>query len=143
MDVPDWSRRFASSPFAVLATHGPDGRLDLVPCCFALVAEGPLGGTVVTAVDHKPKRHQRLQRLVNIDREPTVSMLVDHRHDDWTTLWWVRLEGRAEVHRDGPLRDEAAAALARRHTQYRDRPPAGPAIVVTPERWSGWTATGA
>ena len=37
MDHQELVTRFASAPFAVLGTHGPDERLDLVPCCFALL----------------------------------------------------------------------------------------------------------
>jgi hypothetical protein len=32
-------------------------------------------------------------------------------------------------------------ALVHRFPQYRDDPPAGPLLVVTVERWSGWTSS--
>jgi PPOX class probable F420-dependent enzyme len=73
-----------------LATHNPSGAIDLVPITFAFV-----GDTIVTAVDHKPKRTTHLQRLENIRRNPHVTVLVDQYADDWNALWWVRIRGDA------------------------------------------------
>src|SRR3977135_4573217 len=56
---------------------------------------------VYTAVDAKRKSTQRLRRLANIEANPKVSMLVDHYDDDWTQLWWVRVDGLAQVHESG------------------------------------------
>ncbi len=129
--------RFLAEPFAVLATHGPEGRLDLVPCCFAL---DPADGALVTAVDHKPKRHQRLARLANVEADPNVSLLVDHRDpDDWSALWWIRVHGTGRVVNGGLEHEQAVKALAAKYGQYRERPPDGPVIRITPLRWSGWS----
>ena len=65
------------------------GLIDLVPITFAVVDDD----SIVTAVDHKPKRTTRLQRLENIRKNPSVTVLVDHYDDDWSTLWWVRARG--------------------------------------------------
>ena len=130
--------RFAAEPFAVLATHGPDGRLDLVPCCFA-VATSEEAVAVVTAVDHKPKRHDRLARLANVGRDPNVTFLVDHRDpEDWSRLWWVRVNGQARVVDDGPDHESAIDALVEKYAQYQERPPLGPVIRVDELRWTGW-----
>jgi PPOX class probable F420-dependent enzyme len=135
-------RLMEPASFAVLGTHGPDRRLDLVPCCFALDTSTGRA-EVVTAVDHKPKRHQRLARLANIERDPTVTVLVDHRDpDDWSQLWWVRVHGQARVVVAGPEHEAAVAALRHKYPQYRSEPPKGPVIRVTPDRWSGWSWTG-
>jgi PPOX class probable F420-dependent enzyme len=133
-------RRLAEpAPFAVLATHGEGRRLDLVPCCFA-VDTSTGRPELVTAVDHKPKRHRRLARLANIDRDPNVTVLVDHRDaDDWSQLWWVRVQGRARVVEDGPEHEAAVAALCAKYPQYRVEPPAGAVIRVAPDRWTGWS----
>jgi len=131
--------RLDATPFAVLATHGPGDRLDLVPCCFAVDGPGTESAELVTAVDHKPKRTTRLARLVNIERNPAVTLLVDHRDaDDWNQLWWVRAHGRARVVDHGPLHSSAVEALAKKYPQYRQRPPAGPAVRITVDRWTGW-----
>jgi PPOX class probable F420-dependent enzyme len=97
----------------------------------------------VSAVDHKPKRHQRLQRLENIRAVPEVTVLVDHYDEDWSTLWWVRARGRAEVVEAGAGRDAehagAIAALVGKYEQYRGRPPVGPVIVITVDEVRGWS----
>jgi len=118
-----------------LATVTSDGRPHVVPCCFALEE-----GRIWTAVDHKPKRSLRLQRLANVRANPRASLLVDHYEEDWTRLWWVRVDGPAEVLESGPERDWALAALAAKYAQYRDAPPEGPVIAVTAERWRAWSA---
>ncbi len=136
MQPGDLRRRFASSAVARLATVGPDGAPHVVPVVFALVGE-----TLYSAVDAKPKRTPRLQRLANVRGEPRCALLVDHYEDDWSRLWWVRADGVATV-LDAPAPDHPGlAALADRHPQYRARPPAGPLTEVAVERWSGWSST--
>jgi len=131
MDAAEARRRFAAARVARLATIGPDGRPHLVPITFAAID----ADTIVTAVDHKPKRTTALQRLANIERDPRVAVLADHYDDDWSKLWWVRGDGVARV-----LRDSAAAQLADKYPQYRDRPPSGTLVVIEVERWSGWAS---
>jgi PPOX class probable F420-dependent enzyme len=129
-------RRFASSSVAHLSTVRPDGGPHVVPIVFALVDD-----TVYSAVDAKPKRSRELQRLANVRADPRCALLVDHYEDDWRQLWWVRADGRGEV--VGRLSDvhPGIRALVERFPQYRDEPPSGPLLVVTVERWSGWTST--
>ena len=119
---------------ALLATVGSTGAPHLVPITFALLDER----TLVTAVDHKPKRTRAVQRLANIAANPQVSVLVDHYESDWQRLWWVRADGRARVEKAAPA--GAAEALAERYVQYRERPPQGPFIVVDVQRFSSWSA---
>jgi PPOX class probable F420-dependent enzyme len=126
---------FASSTVARLATVGSDAHPHLVPITFAMLAES----TLVTAVDHKPKRTSALRRLANIEANPHVSVLVDHYEDDWTALWWVRADGTARVCKAAPA--GAAEALAERYPPYRKQRPQGPFIVVEIQRFSGWRAT--
>lgn len=96
-------------------------------------------GVVVTAVDHKPKATTDLRRLRDIRDNPRVCLLADHYEDDWERLWWVRADGRARIVEGGDERARAVAWLVRKYAQYRERPPAGPAIVIHVERWSGWS----
>jgi PPOX class probable F420-dependent enzyme len=121
---------FAAARVARLATAGADGRPHVVPIAFAVA-----GDEIVSAVDAKPKRTTRLRRLANVRENPQVALLADHYEDDWNALWWARADGRARV----VERDERAVELlAGRYEQYRADPPAGPVLVVTVERWSGW-----
>lgn len=155
---PGWVReRFASARVGRLATVTPDGRPHVVPVVFVLVHDASGGGhadghgdMVWTAVDDKPKTTRALARLANIRATPAVSLLVDEYDDDWSRLWWVRLDGTADV-LDGadpsaevPDPDLASvrAALAAKYPPYRLAPPAGPFIRIRPERWVSWAASG-
>lgn len=126
---------FASAPVARLATVAPDGAPHLVPVCFALT-----GDSVYTAVDGKPKRTSNLARLANIAAEPRVALLADHYDDDWTRLWWVRVDGDAQVVVDPDERARAVATLAAAYVQYARNPPPGAVIRVAVRRFSGWSA---
>jgi PPOX class probable F420-dependent enzyme len=127
--------RFAACPRAILATVRPDGTPHLVPIVFALVDE-----VVYSAIDHKPKRSQRLQRLENLRHEPRCALLVDRYDDDWSQLWWVRADGRAEVLEAPNVVAQGAAALIERYPAYQDQAPMGPYLRIEVVRWSGWSA---
>jgi PPOX class probable F420-dependent enzyme len=129
----DAEARFARSPVARLATAGPDGRPHLVPVVFAVHEQ-----VVYTAVDAKPKTTQRLRRLTNIERNPQVSLLVDHYDDDWTQLWWVRADGIATIHHDGGAADAGRDLLRAKYAQYQSVSLDGPVIAVEVQRWSSW-----
>jgi PPOX class probable F420-dependent enzyme len=136
-DPQELRRRVTAAPVARLATLRGDGTPRMVPVTFAVVDD-----LLCFAVDTvKPKRDTRLARLADIDREPRVALLVDHYADDWSALWWVRVDGRAAVHPDGPLRERALAALAAKYPPYRTARPPGPVVAITPVRCVGWTAT--
>jgi PPOX class probable F420-dependent enzyme len=127
--------RLTAARVAWLATTDPDGRPHLVPIVFALE-----GDTLYSAVDRKPKRSSKLQRIENARARPDVTILVDHYDDDWSRLWWIRLRGRARVLDDGEKRERALALLQEKYPQYRSEPPDGPvlAVDVTEVReWSG------
>ncbi|MDP9796573.1 PPOX class probable F420-dependent enzyme [Catenuloplanes nepalensis] len=115
-----------------LATVGADGRPHLVPICFALV-----GDQIFSAVDHKPKRTVRLRRLANARETGVASLLIDEYDDDWTRLWWVRLDGTVSVLDTAP--EAALDALTAKYPQYAAKRPAGPMLVLTISTWSGWS----
>jgi PPOX class probable F420-dependent enzyme len=135
-DAAEQRARFAAAPVARLATLRADGTPRLVPVTFVL-----LDGLVCSAVDEvKPKTTTRLARLADVRRDPRVGLVVDHYAEDWSTLWWVRVDGTAAVHEDGDLRDRALAALVAKYRPYGAAPPDGVVLVVTPSRWTGWSA---
>jgi len=127
-------RRLAGARVAHLATVGPGGRPHIVPITFALD-----GDAMYFAVDAKPKRTTDLQRVRNIEANPAVSVLVDHYDDDWSRLWWVRVDGRAGVLGRGDS-DRAVDLLAERYAQYRQVRPSGPVVAISVDRMSGWSA---
>ena len=121
---------------ATLATIRADGRVDLVPVTFAFDDR-----TVVTAIDHKKKSTTELKRLENIKQFPEVTLLVDrYDDDDWKQLWWVRIRGRAKVYQSGNEFDRAIDLLSERYTQYQEKRPKGPAIVIERTELTGWKA---
>ncbi|TDC10491.1 TIGR03668 family PPOX class F420-dependent oxidoreductase [Streptomyces sp. 8K308] len=131
---PATARRLVTSARILrLATLTPDGAPHQVPATFAAH-----GDTLVTAVDHKPKRHQRLRRLTNIAADPRVCVLVDHYDDDWTHLWWARGDGTARV-LDDDARHAPVDRLLAKYPQYRNHPPEGPVIEITITHWTGWS----
>jgi PPOX class probable F420-dependent enzyme len=134
---PDDARRLlAAVPIVRLATVGEDGRPHLVPVTFAVHR-----GSVYTAVDHKPKSTRDLRRLANVRANPRVALLADHYEDDWSRLWWVWVDGRAQVVEDTARMAEPVRLLADRYAQYRGRPPEGPVIAITIDSWTGWSAS--
>jgi PPOX class probable F420-dependent enzyme len=118
---------------ARLATVGANGRPHLVPICFALE-----GDVLYSAVDRKPKRSPNLKRIENVRANPQVTVLVDHYDDDWTQLWWVRLDGRARVLTEGAERERALELLVAKYPQYSSETPTGPVLAVDIEHWRSW-----
>lgn len=128
--------RVAAARVARLATLRADGTPRLVPITFALV-----DGLVCSVVDEvKAKRSTRLARLDDVRRDPRVGVVIDHYDDEWAQLWWVRIDGTAAVHAAGELRGRAIAALVAKYEPYAAAPPDGEVLVVTPQRWTGWSA---
>lgn len=124
-----------SVPVARLATMRADGRPHVVPIVFALDERD-----VVTAVDAKPKRSKNLARLAHIKVTPQVCVLADHYENDWTRLWWVRVDGFATIERQGESFARGIAALIDRYDQYRTVDLLGPLIRIAPNRITGWKA---
>lgn len=136
-DPADLRARVDSARVARLATLRADGSPRLVPITFAVV-----DGLICSAIDTvKPKSSPHLARLDDVHRDPRVAVLVDRYDEDWAVLWWVRVDGRADVHDTGPVREHALAALTEKYPAYRANPPDGVVLVVAPTHWTGWTAT--
>jgi PPOX class probable F420-dependent enzyme len=135
MDEARMRQLVATARVGRLATLAPGGRLHLVPICFALD-----GDVLYSAVDEKPKRSRRLQRMENVRAHPEVAVLVDHYEEDWSRLWWVRLRGRARVVEDGPELEPAFRLLAEKYEQHQERPPPGPVLAIVIDEWRGWSA---
>jgi PPOX class probable F420-dependent enzyme len=135
MDVAAMRRLATEARVARLGTVTADGRPHLVPCCFALD-----GDVLYTGVDDiKSKTTSALRRLDNIRLHPAVTVLIDHYDDDWSTLWWIRLDGHARVVDPGSLEERAGMGLlAEKYEPYRTRPIAGPLVSVEITHWQAW-----
>jgi PPOX class probable F420-dependent enzyme len=121
---------------ATLGTVTAGGRSHLVPIVFARD-----GARLITAVDHKPKRTTRLQRLANIEANPAVTVLAHHYSEDWAELWWVRVDGTARlVEPDSTEHPQLTGPLLAKYEQYAGVS-LGTAICIDIERTSGWRAS--
>lgn len=105
----------------------------MVPCCFILSSE-----TLYSAVDAKPKSTIALRRLHNLNANPSASLLVDHYVEDWSALWWIRVDGTARIIRAGVEYGRALAELTAKYEQYAREPPPGPVIAVDINAWRAW-----
>ncbi|MEV5967072.1 TIGR03668 family PPOX class F420-dependent oxidoreductase [Kribbella sp. NPDC051952] len=126
--------RVAAARVARLATVGADSQPHVVPVTYAVH-----GDELFIGIDQKPKTTTDLKRLRNIAANPRVAVLVDEYDEDWTHLWWVRVDGVARV-----LDDNSAAVglLVAKYPQYDADPPRGPVIAISVDGWSGWSYQG-
>ena len=131
-------RRVSDARVGRLATVTPDGRPHLVPCCFALAGASGSRAVVYSAVDAKPKSTNALRRLDNLRANPHAALLVAHYSDDWSTLWWVRVDGQGRILDDGPERDAAIAILTAKYPVYVAQPPPGAVIAIDVAGWRAW-----
>ncbi len=117
-------------PVASLATVSEGGRPHVVPIVFVHVAGG-----IWSPIDGKPKAGGELARIRNVRRDPRISLFFEHYEEDWTRLWWLRVDGEAEVRApaDPGADPEVAAALAalrRKYPQYERIPLLGPSPTL-------------
>jgi PPOX class probable F420-dependent enzyme len=136
MDEATMRRRVAVARVGRLATVTADGAPHAVPCCFALD-----GDRVVSAVDAKPKSTPALRRLANLRTRPRAALLVDHYEEEWSNLWWVRVDGAGRVVEAGPERDRALDLLAAKYDQYARQRPPGAVVVIEVDGWRSWEAS--
>ena len=134
MDATAMRLRLVDARVARLATADAEGRPHVVPIAFAHDDEN-----LYFAVDDKPKRSRNLKRLRNIAGNPRVSVLVDHYEDDWTRLWWVRVDGAAHVLDHDAEAQRAIDLLVRKYAQYARKRPQGPVVAIRIEHMTGWS----
>ena len=139
---PGTTRRLVEAArVARLATVDTGGRPHLVPVCFVLDSGGAEGDRAYIAVDHKPKRGTELRRTANLRATGRACLLVDRYDEDWSQLWWVRLDGHGGEVQDPGEADRAIDALAVKYPQYLADRPDGPVLVIDIDGYRGWSAT--
>ena len=128
-------RRIDAARHAFLATADAAGVPHAVPIGFVVDKD-----TLYFAVDAKPKQTVNLKRLRNIASNPHVAVLFDHYDEDWSKLWWIRVDGIARVVEETDVAQHAVTRLVEKYPQYRSHGrPAGPVVAITMDRITGWT----
>jgi PPOX class probable F420-dependent enzyme len=139
MDRVEAIARLRSARVGRLATVTPEARPHVVPFVFALI-ERDRDVLAYWAVDRKPKRSERLQRLRNLEENPAAEFVVDGYDEDWRALWWVRASGTGRVVEDASEERSALAALTAKYPQDASDPPPGPVVAIEIQTISGWEA---
>jgi PPOX class probable F420-dependent enzyme len=137
MDEETMRQRVGEARVGRLGTVTGDGRPHLVPCCFALDVQRD-GDVVYSAVDAKPKSTLALRRLANLRANGAAALLVDHYDEDWSALWWVRVDGQGRVIESGPERERALDLLSAKYDQYRRQRPEGAVVAIDTIAWRSW-----
>lgn len=129
--------RIRASLHGVLGTVHPERGVDLVPVVYAVADDR----TIFIPVDTvKAKASTRLQRLENLRLDPRCTLLVDFYGDDWSRLWWVRLNGRGREAKADEMQ-RFTTLLAGRFSQYAGGDGIVGGVVLTPSAVTGWKAS--
>jgi len=116
---------------ARLATHGDQGRIHLVPVCYAYDGKDIFIGT---SLDSK--------KVKNVRRNSSVAFVVDFYVEDWSKLKGVMIQGRAEVIERGKEFEEAKKLLYEKYPQYEATAPIeegeSAIIKIKPEKVVSW-----
>ena len=127
---------------ARLATADADGQPSAVPICYAFD-----GRVVYSALDEKPKSVEpmRLKRVRNIQTNPRVALVIDDYAEDWRSLAYISIRGRAELLAVGTEEHAGAVRLLRaKYPQYRQMAiDQQPVVRITPTSVVSWGAIGA
>jgi PPOX class probable F420-dependent enzyme len=126
----------AAHRVARLATADARGAPHVVPVCYACD-----GSRIYSAIDLKPKRAGAtvLKRVRNILQNPLVALVIDDYGEDWRTLAYVLIQGRAEVLEHGCARQRAECLLREKYPQYRELLAAGCMILsIEPTNVAAW-----
>jgi len=99
---------------ARLATSDLHGAPHVIPIVYAYVDEA-----VYFIVDDKPKRTHSLKRLRNIEQNPQVALLIDDYDEDWNSLAYLLIHGRADLVSDRLEFVRLLSALRARYPQYQ------------------------
>lgn len=126
---------------AHLATVDAASHPSVIPICYVF-----LNDSFYSAIDEKPKTSppRRLRRIQNISDNPNVALVVDDYSEDWSSLAYLHIRGRAEILEPdaGEEHVAAIAALRSKYPQYRSmRIDQRPIIKLVPDSVRFWSAS--
>ena len=126
-----WQKLLREERVARLATHSDQGRIHLVPVCYAYDGRDIFIGT---SMDSKKVR--------NVKRNSSVAFVVDFYVEDWSKLKGVMIQGKAEVVEGGRVFEGAKKLLYEKYPQYEASAPIeeGQSVIIkiTPEKIVAW-----
>jgi PPOX class probable F420-dependent enzyme len=126
-----WQKLLREGRVARLATHADQGRIHLVPVCYAYDGKDIFVGT---SLDSKKVR--------NVRRNSSVAFVVDFYVEDWAKLKGVMIQGSAEVIERGKEFEEAKKLLYEKYPQYEATAPIkegeSAIIKIKPEKVVSW-----
>tara|TARA_R110000787_G_scaffold99778_1_gene204475 strand:+ start:168 stop:629 length:462 start_codon:yes stop_codon:yes gene_type:complete len=140
----------ANWPVARLATVDATGTPHQVPIVFVWHAD-----RLWSPVDGKAKRGGPLKRIQNAQSNPAGSLLLDHYDENWSKLWWIRVNVALQVinleSTDFETIDQGAKAEASRavvalqdkYPQYQTTPvlvEPPTLLLMTPTAFNSWQA---
>ena len=135
----DWERKFISEQrVARLATVDANGQPAVIPIVYAFD-----GAAFFTPLDAKPKSVpvDQLQRVKNINANPSVAIIIDSYNEDWSRLAWVHLRGQARIISNGDEFTAGITLLSEKYQQYENMPLDGrPLIMIEPTAIRSWRA---
>jgi PPOX class probable F420-dependent enzyme len=133
MHADEMRRRATSTRVCRVGTLDERGRVHLVPIVFVIE-----GDTLYSSTDAGPRP---VKRLRNLERDPHATAVFDAYDEDWSTVWWVRVQGKGRTVTDPLERDHARDLLWSKYPQFTTAPPdegRGPIMALDIEHWAGW-----
>ena len=127
-----------SHRIARMATVDDSGIPLVVPICFVCHSEH-----IYTPVDKKTKKvtYEKLRRVRNIAQNPNVSIVIDKYTEDWSGIYYIIIEGKASLIKEGHEYQNCLKLLTRKYDQYLKMglDKLGlPIIKITPEKIMSW-----
>ncbi|MGH7511173.1 MAG: TIGR03668 family PPOX class F420-dependent oxidoreductase, partial [Gemmatimonadales bacterium] len=77
----------------------------------------------------------------NLQATGHASILIDEYAEDWSRLWWIRLDGTGRIVTNETESTCAVTALRRKYPPYDSNPPEGPVLAIDVRHWTTWSAT--
>lgn len=99
-----------------LATCDLSLKPHVIPICFVFHDDA-----IYSPIDEKPKRNKPpdLRRVINIETNPNVCLIIDRYEENWRKLRFIIIHGKAKLIWSGEEYQQAINRLRRKYPQYR------------------------